>query len=272
MKIGIYGDSYAAANHPDATKWYEVLAKKIEEDKPVEIKKSFFNFFKKSSEQGKIKFGEKVELNVYSWAGSSFYYTYNAFKKNYSKNDLNIVLVTNPGRYSKHLLLTSTKLSHVITSEPQIDSLMNLYSGQLTPVDKNKLIFLRGWFKSQDYDYVNDMQELMMSHMESLDNHVLFYPCFSDSMQPERCKKLNIDIEKNHMHMFWHRQLELLNLTHSNFEQAETTNMCGHLGPEFNEFFANILFKKLKTEEWDHSGFLDVTLKHSLPFYYKVEP
>jgi len=269
MNVGIYGDSYASANSPQAVKWFELLAEKLENDKTPAPKNSLFSFFKKEKKTEKNFFGEKINLNIYSWAGSSFYYTYKKFLENYKSNDLNIVLVTNPGRYTKKLDLTKSKFKQVITTEPHIDQVIQTFAPELTPVDKNKLIFLKGWFKSQDYEYVTDMHELMIQKMESLDESTIFYPCFSDSLSQERSKKYGLDVQTEHMHVYFHRQMELLNLPMTDFAAPETENLCGHLGPEFNEFFANVLYKRIKTGKWDHSGMLDVKLNKSLLFYYQ---
>lgn len=271
MNIGIYGDSYASANSPQAVKWYELLAKKLETGGPVHQKKSWLSWFKKPKNET-FDASTNVNVNVYSFAGSSLFYSYNKFKENCKKNDLNIVMATGPSRYTKSLYLTSTKLTHVITSEPQIDSVINMYGSKLTPADKNRLIFLRGWFKSLDYEYCSEMQELMLQKMESMHNNTIFYPCFSDSFSKERFEKYKLDSEKHQAHTMWHRQLELLNIPMDNFSTQETSNLCGHLGPEFNEYFASVLYKKIKTGEWDHSGLSDVKLQHSLPFYYQVQP
>lgn len=270
MNIGIYGDSYASANSPNAVKWYELLAKKLELDDPVPQKKSWLSWFKKNKEET-VRTPTTTNINVYSFAGSSLFYTYNKFKENCKKNDLNIVMVTGPTRYTKSLYLTSTKLTHVITSEPQIDNVIQMHAGKLTPADKNRLIFLKGWFKSLDYDFCVEMQELMLEKMEAMHSNTIFYPCFSDSFSKERFKKYKLDADKDHAHVMWHRQLELLNILSDNFSSQETLNMCGHMGPEFNEYFASVLYKKIKTGEWDHSGLLDVKLNNSLPFYYNIQ-
>lgn len=275
MKIGIYGDSYAASNSPNATKWFELVAEKLEKDvdnKPQ--KKSLFSFFKKKNNfLYDVKYGEKNSLVLHSRAASSFFYTYNKFLQTHHEQDLNIVLVTTPTRYTKTVNLTSVKFNHVITSEQHIDSLMNLYANKLTPGDKNKLIYLRGWFKSIDEDYHNEATDLMLEKMENLNKNTIFFPSFPCALiSKEREHRHGLDRDKHFMHSFWIRQLELLNIKQSNdFNAPETENLCGHLGPEFNEFFANMVVNKIKTGKWNSDGLLDVKLQHSLPFYYKVE-
>ena len=119
-------------------------------------------------------------------------------------------------------------------------------------------------------------QELMdaiiyLEKIEKLHSNTLYYPCFADSFSKERFKSYELDQNFNVMHTMWHRQLELLGLSSDSIGLAETNNLCGHLGPEFNEFFAEMLYKRIQTGKWDHSGLLDITLTKPLEFYYKLD-
>jgi hypothetical protein len=70
------------------------------------------------------------------------------------------------------------------------------------------------------------------------------------------------------MHSLWFRQCELLGIDPNTFTALEKETLCGHLTEEFNIFFANMVYKKIQTGKWDHSGFLDVTIKKPRKFYY----
>lgn len=267
MKIGIYGDSYASSNSKYAVKWYELLAEKLKGyNISSPAKKSFWNRFKKTPAPQE----EQHSLEIYSLAASSLFYTYNQFVDTHHKQDLNIVMVTSLDRYTKEITLASVKNKHAITSEPQIDSLLKIYEGQLSPSDRNKLVYLRGWFKSVDTRYNRVAHDLMLAKMESLHPNTIFYPCFVDSLiTPERYKAHGLEEGVHFAHSFWMRQLELLGQDMDGFSLGETQNMCGHMGPEFNEFFANLLYKRITTGKWDHSGMLDIELTHPPGFYYK---
>lgn len=271
MKIGIYGDSYASSNSEQAVKWFELVAAGLEKMSNSN-KKSWLPFLKKDKPLYDLQYGEKNTITLYSLAGSSFFYTYTKFLETYKDNDLNIVLVTDATRYSKFVNLTSVKFNHVITGESHIDALIKMYGEKLTPIDKNKLIHLRGWFRSVDEEYHKVATDLMLDNMEKLHKNTIFFPSFSGGLiTKEREQKQGIITDMHYMHSFWIRQLELLNLPIENLNSPETGNLCGHLGPEFNEFFANMVLQKIKTGVWNHDGFMDIKLKNSLPFYYKVE-
>lgn len=267
MRIGVYGDSYASSNSDYAVKWYEVLAEKLQGVNLTkkQTKRPWYSLFKKNS---KIESkGEKHTVHNYAFAGSSFFYTYQKFMDTCDENDLNIVLVTDPSRYTKFVTLTSIKFNHVVTGEAHIDGIINIYSGKLTPKDRNTLVYLRGWFKSADYKYQSEAQDAMLDRMEERHSNTIIYPCFADSFRPSRLEKHGLS-DLTHMHVMWIRQIELLNHDPNTFSKSETGNLCGHLGPEFNEFFANVVYKRIITGEWNHDGLFDVKLTKPFDYYF----
>lgn len=261
MKIGIYGDSYAYATTTNPVKWFELLAEKLENNEPV--KKSWWPFFKKK--ESKPITTEKNQVSVYSKGGSSLFYTYQQFVKTNAEHDLNIVLVTGANRYPKTLRING--YDYVFTTESHIESLVKTIK-TLSVTDMKALADVKAWFRASHSEFNVEMQELMLQKMETLHDNTIFYPCFSDSFTKERCEKMGLEHGVNEMHTLWYRQLELLGLS-SDAPLDESENICGHLGPEFNEFFAEVLYKRIKTGKWDHSGLLDVTLKNPKEFYYK---
>lgn len=262
MKIGIYGDSYASSNSVHAVKWFELLAAKLREGQPV--KKPWWSFFSNTVENKP----QEVEIKSYAKAGSSFFYTYKQFLKSHNNQDLNIVLVTGSGRYPHVVKIENREF--VITTEEHVEQIVKLLNGKISVSDMRKLADVKAWFRASAGDFNITMQELMLTKIEALHDNTIFYPCFSDSFDKERFAKYGLDQQFNVMHTMWHRQLELLGLPNYGIEAPESENMCGHLGPEFNEFFAEMLYKRITTGKWDHNGLLDVTLKNPLNFYYKV--
>ena len=265
MKIGIYGDSYASANSPSAVKWYELLAKKLENVPTTTIKRKWWQLAP-SVETPK----QENTLSIYSLAGSSLFYTYQQFVSTCQNQDLNIVMVTGPGRYTKKLKLPSVQTEMVVTGEAHLDSVLEMFATRLSPSDRNRVAYLRGWFKSVDDDFCNTAADLMIDKMKSIHSNTIFYPCFSDSFSIERFKQEGLRQQLHHAHQMWHRQLELLGKDANTFGEQESENMCGHTGPEFNEYFADVLYKKITTGNWDHSKFFDVTLTHPYNYYYKT--
>jgi hypothetical protein len=246
MKIGIYGDSYTTPHGKfDApTNWYNHLASLLSDTH------------------------NSTTINHYGRAGSSLYYSYRKFLDTNHENDLNIILVTGPGRYPHVVELSVPGNSRTFTCKEDVQHYLNTQQQMLSKDDVVMLNDIIGWFNASiDYKYFQDMSELMVSKLDSVKNTIL-YPCFSDSLNKEQLKKLDLDKDIHYMHSFWFRQLEIFGIEPNTFTAIETKNLCGHLTEEFNIFFANMVYKKIQTGKWDHSGFLDVTIKKPRKFYY----
>lgn len=247
MKIGIYGDSYTTSHgfHDQPTNWYNKLASLLSD------------------------IYDTVQINHHGLAGSSLYYSYRKFFDTYHENDLNIVLVTGPGRYPYTVELDTPGNSRTFTSKNHVESTVQQLSHMLTDNDIKKLNNVVGWFDASiDERYFQDVSELMVDKISSVSNTIV-YPCFSDSFTIEQFKKQKLDKDMHFMHSLWYRQCELYNIDANSFTALEKPTLCGHLSTEFNEFFAHVLFKRIHTGKWDHTGFLDITLSQPRKFYYE---
>ena len=80
--------------------------------------------------------------------------------------------------------------------------------------------------------------------------------------------KINLDPYDHPMHSFWHRQLEKLGIDSSNFTAGEKTTLNNHLTPEYNEFIANVFYKKLTKNTWDFTGIDDINIQLPKTHYY----
>lgn len=260
MKIGIYGDSYTTSNSGihSPTAWFNILARLLEDDVAMQPSKKWFAFSKKP---------ELVEINHFGIGGSSLYFSYKNFLNTCNQHDLNIFLVTGSNRYFKPVYLTPNKFQYMITCVGQIHHLLE--NTKLLESDKKTLNDLIGWFESSDDEHNDDIADLMLARIESSHRTTIMYPCFPKTyITEQRDKRHGLDSARHFMHGMWLRQLELLNINADNFTALETHNLSGHLGPEFNEYFAKVLFKRIETGKWDHSGFFDVEMQHPREFYY----
>ena len=247
MKIGIYGDSYTVS-HGDfyrPTNWYNKLASLLSEIHGT------------------------TTINHYGLAGSSVYYTYRKFLDTHHENDLNIVLLTGPGRFPHTVELSVPGNSQVFTCKEQVQGCIEHLNDMLTEDDLVNLNNVISWFDAskEGHRYFVDMSDLMTDKIENTPNTII-YPCFSDSFTNKRFANHKLDKDMHYMHSLWFRQLELLDIEVDNFTAQETEHLCGHLVPEFNVFFANMLYKRIKTGKWDISGFLDVKINGSRNIYY----
>lgn len=246
MKIGIYGDSYTTPHgkFDVPTNWYNYLASLL------------------SDTHG------PTTINHYGRAGSSLYYTYRTFLDTNHENDLNIILVTGSSRYPHVVELSVPGNSRTFTSKQHVQSCFTDLAHMLTKDDIIKLNSVIGWFDASiDQKYFQDLAELMVDKLIISPNTIL-YPCFPDSFSSDQLKRQNLDKDIHFMHSLWFRQCELLGIDPNTFTALEKETLCGHLTEEFNIFFANMVYKKIQTGKWDHSGFLDVTIEKPRKFYY----
>ena len=182
---------------------------------------------------------------------------------------MNVVLISGPQRYPHVVELSVSGNDQTFTCKEQVHGCIENLDNILTDYDRNKLNDVIGWFNAtkKEFEYFSDMSDLMTDRIEECSKTIL-YPCFSDSFTPARFEKHKLDKDIHFMHSIWFRQLEVMGIEANNFTAQETEKLCGHLVPEFNLFFANMVFKKIKTGKWDNTGFFDVTIKEPRKIYY----
>ena len=244
MKIGIFGDSFAdpvndvRKNAPYA--WYNILANKLP---------------------------NVTTLGLHGVGASSLFFSYQKFLKLYTEYDLIICCVTGATRYPKPLTLSDGQLRHYCG----VGAVANAYKylgKNITSDDKRTLEHLSGYFIMNVDEYHWVASDLIMNHMSSLHPNIVFYPCFLDSFTKERFIRDGI-AEKYLLFHMYRKQLKLMNID-NDAEKNEKDTIIGHLVHEYNEFFANLLFKKLQTGKYDFTGYDDIT-HIALPndYYYE---
>jgi hypothetical protein len=177
-------------------------------------------------------------------------------------------LVTGSGRFPYPVELSVPGNTQHFTSKDHVTSTIESLKHVIDDNDLVNLNNVIGWFEASTNErYFKDVAELMVDKISALSNTVL-YPCFSDSFNTQQFKEHGLDKDIHYMHSMWFRQCELLDIDPNTFTAQEKEPLCGHLSIEFNMFFANMLFKRIQTGKWDHSGFFDVTIKHPRKFYY----
>lgn len=238
MKIGIYGDSFATSHiEHNPNSWYRILATRL-----------------------------NAELTNYAYGGTSVYWTYNNFLENHDKHDLNIVLVTEPNRYTKKSVLPNVQYI------PNLSNLEWAKTNLEDITDEQEILArdLEGWYKMCDEDFMLSMSDLMISHMEQLSSNAIFYPCFSNSFTKERFAKnglINMQLFLLYVHQS--RQLGIENEYSAMNEVRE--HMCAHLGPELNKFFADVMYEGITNNIWSFNGLENVKMNHPLNFYYDMD-
>jgi len=243
MKLGIYGDSFAdpGSGENDGS-WVNYLVNLIEQDSK-----------------------QSIQVDNYARGGSSLYFSYKKLLATGKKYDLVIFLATEPHRYPNPIMINGR--DNYITSIPHVENIERTQLEKLTPETQEIFRNLRGWFLVPNFDFNADMSDLMMSEIEKMHHNMIIYPCFINSFKEERFKKYKLDPKMHFCHSFWFRQAELFDMDiHTNCQEKLT--LFGHLTPEFNKYFAKVLFSKYKTGNWDHSGFFDITIDKPKTYYY----
>lgn len=244
MKLGIYGDSYADCPAANNTSWVNVLAGLLSRN------------------------NDNVKVFNHARGGSSVYFSYKKFLATHHQNDLNIFLVTEPNRYPGKFKPSFISQEFYITSTLNVEHLESDFDSKLTQDEKEFLNNLRSWFKVNPESYTNDMSDIMIGNIERLNPNTIIYPCFIDSLTDDRFKKFNLDKYLHPMHSFWYRQLELFDIEYKTFRPLEKPTISAHLTVEFNAFFAKVLYSKITTGKWDHSGFFDIKIEKPKTHYY----
>ena len=235
MKIGIYGDSFAAS-HKESTNiaWFNVLPKLISNSNTVS----------------------------YGMGATSVYYSYKLFLETYTNYDQIIFLVTEPGRYTKPVTFLNFPEGWYFGNITHVENLLK--KDTISGIDKKMLEHLLGWFFCADDDFHTDANELMLRHIETLHEKVLFFPCFNNSLKPDRLHKLGLKNNQNAITILF-RQIELLKDFDSSNENLNTIS-C-HLTEEFNLFLAEVLATKLLTNIWNFDKLNDIKLIHDTNYY-----
>jgi len=243
MKIGIYGDSFAEYNsNGHDNQWVVMLGKKIADS----------------------------NLTNYGLSGTSVYYSYKQFLNNYYKHDINIFLVTNPFRYTKPFVDSSQRELFPFGTLIGVELYEQHNIKNLSSIDIEILNDIKGWYKSSDQDFLITASELMINQVLALDSKVILFPCFEESFTDDQYKKYKIP--KEHvMHNYVKRITTLLNLDadFNIWTREVLTTMAQHLTPEFNQFVADFMYKKITTGIWDFSNFENIKLEQPREYYYK---
>jgi hypothetical protein len=243
MKIGIYGDSFAAHNGLGVDhQWPIILGKNI----------------------------TGSNITNYAKSSTSVYYSYKQFLNNYHKHDINIFLVTNPYRYTKPIIETHSNKEIFFGTLNGVEDYKKRNIKNLSSIDIKVLNDLIGWFLSSDGEFLSTASELMINQLLTLDSKVILFPCFEESFTDSQYKKYGIS--KEHvMHNYVKRIITLLNITpeFNTWTTEVPSTMAQHLTPEFNEFVADCMYKKIITGIWDFSNFKNIKLEHPREYYYK---
>jgi len=232
--IGVYGDSFTGGGIDTVAKenhWSSLLQK-------------HFN----------------CELTNYGAAGSSIYYSYVKFKKNFHKHDLNIFLITEPSRYPSVVNVSGNELHF-----PNLSTLDWFDENDFIQPRKNDLI---GWYLASDPTYLEEMASLMIDKVSKLDTECLIIPSFPNLPQ-EILDIISADTPR--LYELYDHQCKLLDIDGVEFATKYKENfeiMIGHLVPEYNQLVFDCIKHKLDTGVWENNIPLPDKLAYTIEQLY----
>lgn len=249
ISLGIFGDSFgASANDMIFDQWWPTkLANKLNV-------KTYTNYCR---------------------GATSLYFAYTNFLQHYKENDINIVLLTNPNRYSKSTILPSANYKSSDFTITNINSLIDIrktYANKLSDDDSKSLDYLEGWFIATDDQYMKDMQMLMINQMRTLDPNVILIPCFGDSVSDTILQELGLSKEQNLYEVvrMQHKSLgskKNINIISDYIERPES--ICCHFTPEFNDQVVDVVLERINTGKWNWKFTENIKHEHTLEHYYE---
>ena len=198
-------------------------------------------------------------LHNFCAGGSPFYFTYETFLNNYKDYDINIVLVTEPFRYTKKVKLPTVQSGNTFygSNVNQLEYYKKTYD--LMPFEKSIIDDLVTWHMVKDKMYMDTAHRLMIDHIERLTPSTLIIPCFKHSYN------LN-----NGLNDFLSYQLDSLNITYNDLDKYTENKevMSCHFTPEMNKVVAERVLNRLNTGQWDWSD-PKIVHEHPVDYYYK---
>lgn len=239
LRVGLYGDSFGTGSLPLINGEYD----------------SGINYhWSKLIEQK-----HKCDITNYAVSGASVYYCYKQFMDTHHLYDRNIFLVTAFGRFNhsiriKHEDHRIVNLAHLETYfEPHIYL-------KLSNEERQQLNQVKTWFKLLDEAQDREMCELMTEKVLSVRPDTIMIPC---SFWVPRA----LDFTGKFMFSIYEHQMKRLGLN-INKVQENTKWISGHLTPEYNKVFADVLSARIDTGEWGDWTIPDVTFGPNKDEYF----
>lgn len=237
MRLGIYGDSFAASHTQSQNiAWYNILAKLVSAKSVVS----------------------------YGLGATSLYYSYKKFLITHQEFDKIVFLVTEPLRYIKQIYIDSNIPifhSNLYGVEKELESSNLSYEARRT------LENLKGWYLSSDDEYNLQMSELMLRDMETIHENIIFFPCFDTSMTSGRKNKCGLPDNANLMSVLG-KTAQLLYRKAVDAGNENQEHISCHMTEEFNRFFAETVANKMLNNYWDWSDFQNIKLNRPYEYYY----
>jgi hypothetical protein len=247
MKIGLFGDSFTTSHRPaNHFAWFNLLAKKLGGE--------VYNHINYTVGEG------------YGLGASSTYWSYKRFLQYQHLHDLNIFIASSPYKFPKLLDLYGDGSGKPISGLNSLE--WYIHDERVTEEGHILLEQVKNWMLINDEQFMVDMQELMLQHMETITDKPLIMlstDCNGDSFNSERKQRLNIDFGMWDVAFLAQKSLGCYGSPCTLNERMDM--IAAHMPEETNIVFANLLFNYItqgtKIELPEH-------ISHSHPYteYY----
>lgn len=219
------------------------------------------------------KLGVKNYTN-YCRGATSFYFTYSNFLRYNNNNDITIVLITNPHRYTRLTRLPSISKkdpSYNITNVNSLNSIRTKNKHLLDETDNKTLDYLEGWFMAADDMYMYDTHMLMIEHIMRLNPNAVLIPCFDTSASTDILKQIGLTEKQNCYEalVLQHKSLGIKNVNLTGSYSEKSDKIYCHFTPEFNDQMVDVVFERINTGKWNWKFSENIKHEHTLEHYYE---
>ena len=242
MNISIFGGSFACRNTLTSNPaWFDILGERL----------------------------GATSVTPFGRGGSSVFDAYKIFLENYKNFDLNIVLVTHWGQYTKEFRGTwknGREEKIIISSLSSVEDVMKNYDWSDSSLEH--LTRIKSWFIANVDEYEVLIRELMLQDIENKDPNVVLIVgsnrgpkdnLFSDE---RRKKQFSTGIGD-----YFSAQMKRFPDNGSLIERD--TVMQTHFIPEASKIFADAVYQYITTDEWPP---MPEVIDHEFPVehYYTI--
>ncbi len=195
--------------------------------------------------------------------GASLYYSYTQFLKYADQCETVVFLLTNPGRYTIPM-----NFEKALPNRAHLNGLGTvdhwLSRKEITPVEREKLNYLKGFYISSDFAWEHTACNLLVQEIKRIRPDVILIPCFD-------FYKEIIDGDPVSLQDIMNLQIKSLgcNLEIMDFisKYNETFVTC-HYTPETSKLVANWIIDSIKNKKWTCKLPKHIEHANSLDFYY----
>lgn len=216
-------------------------------------------------------------VDNYSAARSPFIFSYENFLNNYKKYDINIVLVTQPGRYTKPIRF-STDPPRIKNNPqfrgPNINTLewfkqdKTLSKEDITLIDN-----IINWHMTSDPNFMKTAHNLMIKDILQLAPNTILVPCFADSMDAFLDSTNCVTgYSSNCLAELVVYQNRLLGIDQDQIAMYNERNdvIACHFTPEMNIAVADLIYERITTGKWNWH-LPKVKHEHTHEYYYTLD-